>query len=423
VWADSPMALFDGGIGLSGPLVVDGSATVRNNLTVDDDIYNSNLRIYKDIPGNSYIVNQVGAELSIISNTAGSNYGSLLLRGGNYLRLQSDSGAVRIYQSSFWVDGTSLFGDTVTVNALLDVNGNADISGTLDVSGNTTLGNASADAHTVNGTLTTNPGVQAYEIGNRGKALYFQSQTNDFVSFLDLFSKRGDGGDDVGLNLWGYGNIDSIDDRHRMVHRYDASSDDYRSYIEHGGTQTAKEYRLYTNDHTEQLVLDTAGSVSMSGALRANLDSITILANTYVQGDESIAFLNDANTATNFTIDNDFYFDTSFACTLTVNIGSVTWDSVDTIGTCRIVKVGASYTVDIYDMNASVSATTGAIVMVKPALPSGIAATHDFEVPLLSADGTIPIVMDYEATFRILDISLYSGSLLGFKGRSFTYTR
>jgi len=139
VWADSPMALFDGGIGLSGPLVVDGSATVRNNLTVDDDIYNSNLRIYKDIPGNSYIVNQVGAELSIISNTVGSNYGSLLLRGGNYLRLQSDSGAVRIYQSSFRVDGTSLFGDTVTVNALLDVNGNADISGTLDVSGNVTI--------------------------------------------------------------------------------------------------------------------------------------------------------------------------------------------------------------------------------------------------------------------------------------------
>ncbi|HMA79057.1 MAG TPA: hypothetical protein VKP88_08105, partial [Candidatus Paceibacterota bacterium] len=119
----------------------------------------------------------------------------------------------------------------------------------------------------VSGTLTTNPGVQAYEIGNRGKALYFQSQTNDFVSFLDLFSKRGDGGDDVGLNLWGYGNIDSIDDRHRMVHRYDAASDDYRSYIEHGGTQTAKEYRLYTNDHTEQLVLDTAGSVSMGGSL------------------------------------------------------------------------------------------------------------------------------------------------------------
>ena len=119
----------------------------------------------------------------------------------------------------------------------------------------------------VNGTLTLNPGAQAYKIGNRGSTLYFQSQTNDTSSTLELFSKRGDGGDSVGLTLWGYGAPDSVDDRHRMLNEYYASGNYYRSYIDHAGTQTAKEYRLYTNDHSEQLVLKPDGSVSMSGAL------------------------------------------------------------------------------------------------------------------------------------------------------------
>ncbi|HMA78173.1 MAG TPA: hypothetical protein VKP88_03445, partial [Candidatus Paceibacterota bacterium] len=160
-----------------------------------------------------------------------------------------------------------LFTNDHTGQLVLKTDGSVSMSGALDVFGNATLGNASADAHTVNGTLTINPGVQAFKIGNRGSTLYFQSQTNDVASILGIFSKRGDGGDNVRLSLWGYGTPESVDDRHRMIAEFDASGDYYRSYIDHSGTQTAKEYRLYTNGHTGQLVLDTAGSVSMSGAL------------------------------------------------------------------------------------------------------------------------------------------------------------
>jgi len=97
--------------------------------------------------------------------------------------------------------------------------------------------------------------------------LYFQSQTNDISSYLEVFSKRGDGGDNVGLILWGYGTPGSVDDKHHMVNGYYASGGYYRSYIDHAGTQTAKEYRLFTNDHSEQLVLKPDGSVSMGGPL------------------------------------------------------------------------------------------------------------------------------------------------------------
>ena len=50
--------------------------------------------------------------------------------------------------------GTVNITDDADVDGNLNVDGNAQIDGTLDVDGNVTLGNASTDAHTINGTVT-----------------------------------------------------------------------------------------------------------------------------------------------------------------------------------------------------------------------------------------------------------------------------
>jgi hypothetical protein len=243
---------------------------------------------------------------------------------------------------------------------------NGVFTGTLRCDGNATLGNASTDAHIVNGATIFAPGVQSYKFGNRSTAAYLQSQTSGVVAALGLHTADGDGTDALGISLWAKGTPLSYTVRENLNIEYDNTNRRYLVFSGAVGTGAVLlPIVLSAAGNATQLVLNTDNSVSMSGALTA--------ASLTTAGASTVGSLTTDTLAGITTIAGSWYQDTAFACTLS-RVGytsTLSYNAThkDSIGTCRIVKTGANYNVYLYDFDAMVTASSFGLMYLKSVLP------------------------------------------------------
>ena len=125
--------------------------------------------------------------------------------------------------------------------------------------------------------------TQDYTFLTRGDTLALQSQTNDTQSALELFSKKGDGGDNILFEVYGVGTPASFSNREAVQFGYYASGTKFAINVFEAGSATVRNFELQESG-TAWLSKAAAGNVTMSAPSGADVligDNVTIL---YVDG-------------------------------------------------------------------------------------------------------------------------------------------
>jgi len=129
--------------------------------------------------------------------------------------------------------------------------------------------NDSNDILTASGLNLTMPS-QYYLFGGRGSALTIQGQTSTYGADIELYSKDGDGDEDIMIGLIVTGTPTDVDPYegfyigyHRTLEAYILASNSYTT----GDAVTNHPIQIYVDEYYNQLVLSDDGNVSMSGNL------------------------------------------------------------------------------------------------------------------------------------------------------------
>jgi len=179
-------------------------------------------------------------------------------------------------------DGTAeLAGTTVTLDSAADI----ELEATDDINIPSTVGLTFADdgqkiesdgtdftiASGADLNLTTTGDIvlnvsgasQLYNITDRGDTLAIMSQTDDTQSGIELFSKKGDGGDNVQFEAYGKGTPASFSNREMLQMGYLASGTKF--YLNHGavGTGTVRDFEIQ-EDGTAWLTKNATGTVDIT---------------------------------------------------------------------------------------------------------------------------------------------------------------
>ena len=214
--------------------------------------------------------------------------------------------------------GTVNITDDADVDGNLNVDGNAQIDGTLDVDGNVTLGNASTDAHTINGTVTFPNAVDMngtatidnISISNRsivadGGSLVLDSSTNNVQVTGDLGVS-----DDLTVSdnaTLGSSSTDSLTVRATSTFTAAITSDDI----------TANNLKLAVDGNSE--ISTTAGNLTLDSATAETIvdDNLTVTGTLDVAGLTTLTegltinvagrelSIQDGSGAAKFTVDTD----------------------------------------------------------------------------------------------------------------------
>jgi len=114
--------------------------------------------------------------------------------------------------------------------------------------------------------------TQNYIVAARSTGLALQSQTSGTANELELFTKDFDGTDRSGINIYGVStSATDITNRERLQIRYDPTLV-FEIFTEANGTGTLRPLVLYTEGNSNQLKLNTDGSINISAGL-LQLDS------------------------------------------------------------------------------------------------------------------------------------------------------
>lgn len=105
-----------------------------------------------------------------------------------------------------------------------------------------------------------NSGSQDYLLSARSTAYTIQGQTAATAAVIDLFSKDGDGTDNVQLELFGVGTPGAITNREFLNIYYDAGNSRYNILTNNSGTGTLRPLHIYTGSNTSQFIVDTDGT-------------------------------------------------------------------------------------------------------------------------------------------------------------------
>jgi len=92
----------------------------------------------------------------------------------------------------------------------------------------------------------------------------FESQTSAVQAFFELFSADSDGTDNIGINIYSKGTPADVTNRERLQLHY-SSARQFEINTEEDGTGTLLPLVIFTEGNTDQLKLNTDGSVSISG--------------------------------------------------------------------------------------------------------------------------------------------------------------
>lgn len=129
----------------------------------------------------------------------------------------------------------------------------------------------------ITGTSLTLDLTQDYKFTQRVSAptLAIQSQTTATGLLLELFTKDGDGTDGMGFYLYGKGLPSSITNREYVALGYNEPTN-YFLTSNAGGTGTVLPLSIYVGANTTQLVLNTDGSISVSGVFDASAGEVLV---------------------------------------------------------------------------------------------------------------------------------------------------
>jgi len=164
-------------------------------------------------------------------------------------------------------DGTGPHFTTGGTNENLEIDPNG-IGGTVFV-GFVNLNNsliATSTEVNITKDLMLSGGSQDYLITDRSASLSLQGQTSATASIFDLFSKDGDGTDDLSFRVWGKGSPTNIVNREELVMSWNAATSQYEVWTEADGTGTLRPLAIYTEGNTRQLRLETNGQVVLNGS-------------------------------------------------------------------------------------------------------------------------------------------------------------
>jgi len=98
--------------------------------------------------------------------------------------------------------------------------------------------------------------------GNRGR-IAVQCQTAGEQIFVDLFTKDGDGTDDIGFALYAVGSPTSITNSELLEFRWDGANSEFAMDTLENGTGTLRPINIYTEGNRGQLYIDTDGSIGI----------------------------------------------------------------------------------------------------------------------------------------------------------------
>lgn len=121
----------------------------------------------------------------------------------------------------------------------------------------------------MDGILNLSQGGQDYNLaGNSGdNSLVLESQSSNNDNVVRLHTKDANGTDSVWLELWGKGKITAATNRERILIGYDNSTISYLIRSDAAGTGTVRPIKIYTGTNTNQLILNTDGTISIDGKI------------------------------------------------------------------------------------------------------------------------------------------------------------
>jgi hypothetical protein len=262
------------------------------------------------------------------------------------------------------------------------------------------------DVDIQSGGVKINSGTRSYTIGGSGASLSVTSGTGG--ADVNIFNSSGTSSNSTTIKMYGVGTDGDVATRTTLNAGWVASRNRMELFADASNTQTPS-LAIFTKSNTNQLLLDTVGNISASGSLTVgSLTTDTLAGITTIMG--------------------SWYKDTSFACTLGIPgaITAVTLGTQDTIGTCRIIKIGSSYTMTFNDFDVIAycnSSCTG--YYETSALPLSYAPTGDFDGLISYATLRYYAHFNYIASTRKIRIVLDGGAGSGFRFRNNTiaYTR
>jgi hypothetical protein len=172
--------------------------------------------------------------------------------------------------------------------------------------------------------LNGNQDYKFTEDAGNAAAIALQGQTSGFNTALYFFPKDGDGSDNVNLGLFAKGSPADRTNSEVLYNLYNAASTEFRVFVQATGSGTVRPLIIYTGTNTDQIKLNTDGSVNMSGDLTVTGDQ-TLFA--YMSFDDSSYVL--PMTQNNFSIITN-PANTLFTTGITRGI-TVTGDSIQII--------------------------------------------------------------------------------------------
>jgi len=177
-----------------------------------------------------------------------------------------NTGSIEYDQSEddfLFPDANVRFTHQITARTLTDgtvVIASGDISGAVTIN--------QENAILSDSLLFTSPTESDVKFGGLGKtSLYIEGQTLDKALYVDLFTKRGDGGDSVGFQIFGKGTVASQVNTERLSLSWSEDAEQYLIGSTAAGTGTVRELEIYTGANADQILLKTDGDVVMTGGL------------------------------------------------------------------------------------------------------------------------------------------------------------
>jgi hypothetical protein len=112
-------------------------------------------------------------------------------------------------------------------------------------------------------------GAQLYEWDLRSNWLTLQSQSDDTNSIVELYSKKGDGGDDVQFTVYGVGTPGSVSNNEKMSFMYDADST-FEIRVEASGSGTQRNLEINDGAGTSWATFTAGGGLHLGSATGGN---------------------------------------------------------------------------------------------------------------------------------------------------------
>ena len=296
----------------AGNLVLDsngGTVNVTDDLDVDNNL---------NVDGNAKVDGTLTVDgNTTIGNAAGDSHSVTGTVQFNQAITSTDITADSV---TIGVDSDSEISTTTGNNLILDsatgetqVDDNLTVTGTLDVNGNTTIGNASGDSHTVNGTVTFNQAITSTDItaDNVQIGVSGASEIDTSSGSLTIYSATGETVIDDNLTVNGTTDIDGLT---TITDALTVKADNKLVSIQNASGLTKFEI------DTDNGNTDIQGTVNIEGATTVD-DTLNVTQN--------VDFDSDLNVDGNQQLDG----------TLTVNSTSLLKDSVVLRGGSKTLKL------------------------------------------------------------------------------------